>query len=106
MLPDQNRSSVGNAARILTQSFREHNMPQPTAAPIIDLILRSGFDPDTTNAMVIAFKDVVLDFGLSEEDPRAEIVARKVIECAKLGERNPVRLREIVAKSLQGWPPQ
>jgi hypothetical protein len=29
-------------------------------------------------------------------------VARKVIECAKLGERNPVRLRAIVVKSLQG----
>jgi hypothetical protein len=24
------------------------------------------------------------------------------IECAKLGERNPIRLREIVIKSLQG----
>jgi hypothetical protein len=34
--------------------------------------------------------------------PRAEIVARKVIECANLGERNPARLREIILKSLQG----
>jgi hypothetical protein len=95
MLPDQNRSSVGNAAQL-----REHNMPQPTAAPIVDLILRSGFDPQTTNAMVIAFKDILFPF--PEMDQGAEIVARKVIECAKLGERNPVRLREIVLKSLQG----
>jgi hypothetical protein len=77
-------------------------MPQPTTPPIIDLILRSGFDAQTTNAMVIAFKDILFDLILSEEDLRAEIVARKVIECANLGERNPVRLREIVLKSLQG----
>lgn len=76
-------------------------MLQPTTPPIIDLILRSGFDPQTINAMVIAFKDILFDLPFPETDARAEIVARKVIKCAKLGERNPVRLREIVVKSLQ-----
>jgi hypothetical protein len=75
--------------------------PTPTPPPIVDLILRSGLDQTTINAMVIAFKDVLLDFDLSESDPKAEIVARKIIEIAKLGEHHPVRMREIAVKSLQ-----
>jgi hypothetical protein len=76
-------------------------MPQPPKGRILDLILRGGFDPKTTNAMVIAFKDVLFDLALSEDDPEAEIVARKIIECAKLGERDCVRMRTVVLKYVQ-----
>jgi hypothetical protein len=76
-------------------------MPQPTNEPIIDLILRSGLDQKTINAMVIAFKDVLFDLASSEEDPRAEIIARKVIEIAKLGERDGVRMRALALDALQ-----
>jgi hypothetical protein len=70
-------------------------MPEP-----IDLILRSGLDQKTINAMVIAFKDVVLHFDLSEAGPKAEIVARRIIECARMGECDYARLRELAVKAM------
>jgi hypothetical protein len=35
-------------------------------------------------------------------DPRAEFVAKKIIEFAQRGERDPIRLREHAVRSLSG----
>jgi hypothetical protein len=41
--------------------------------------------------------------GLKERnDPLTEIIAVKIIELAQTGERDPVRMRELVLQSVQG----
>jgi len=37
--------------------------------------------------------------------PAAEMAARKVVELAKQGERDPIRLRKRVIEALSGQPP-
>jgi len=39
---------------------------------------------------------------IDRADPLTKVVAEKIIECAQMGERDPVRLRDCALKSLQG----
>jgi hypothetical protein len=51
--------------------------------------------------MVPAFEDTLRELRLTNRaDPASEVVARKVIELAQRGERDPVRLREQVVRSF------
>ena len=53
--------------------------------------------PDEITSITIAFEDALRSMGLvNRADPLAEIVAKKIIELAKTGERDPARLREQV----------
>jgi hypothetical protein len=70
--------------------------------PITPFLKDVVFDPDTTRAMGVAFEDACHVLGLSDRtDPLTEIVAKKIIECAVLGEHDPVRLRDLVIKELK-----
>ncbi|MGD0024184.1 MAG: hypothetical protein ABSC37_06080 [Xanthobacteraceae bacterium] len=52
--------------------------------------------------MTSAYADVCRTLGLSDRDhPEADVVAKKVIEFAQHGERDPVRLREFVLQALR-----
>jgi hypothetical protein len=58
-------------------------------------------DPETITVMVTAFEEALNELRLADRaDPVTELVARKIIEFAKLGERDPARLREQVVRSL------
>jgi len=71
------------------------------AMPIHRLLQNHAFDPDTIAVMVIAFEDVLRELGLVDRaDPATEIVAKKIIEFAQRGERDPIRLREHVVRSF------
>ena len=52
--------------------------------------------------MTSAYADVCRALGLDDSDqPEANAVAKKVIEFAQRGERDPVRLRDHVLQALQ-----
>ena len=69
--------------------------------PIYRLLQNHVFDPDTVAVMVTAFEDALRELRLTDRaDPATELVARKIIELAERGERDPARLRDRVVRSL------
>jgi hypothetical protein len=62
---------------------------------IYRLLLKDiSFDQDAITAMHSAFEQVCGELGLkSKNEPAAEIVAMKIIEAAKAGQRDPATLR-------------
>jgi hypothetical protein len=60
-----------------------------------------AFDPDEVKVLTTAFEDTLVALGLIDRtDPATELVAKKIIELAKLGERDPVRLCQGAVKAL------
>jgi len=53
------------------------------------------FGPDEITVLTTAFEDTLRALRLADRaDPATEIIAKKIIELAQQGERDPVRLRE------------
>jgi hypothetical protein len=70
--------------------------------PIYRLLQSSAFDADTVRLLGDAFEEVCLTLGLAERnDPLRDTVARKVIEIAQSGERDPSRLRDKTLEALR-----
>jgi hypothetical protein len=66
------------------------------------LFKNKPFEPEAITAMTRAYADVCRTLGLSDHDQReVNAVAKKVIEFAQRGERDPVRLREHVLRALR-----
>jgi hypothetical protein len=60
-----------------------------------------SFDPNEVALLVAAFEGTLHALGLTNrEDPVTLIVAKKIIQLAKDGERDPARLRDGAVKSL------
>jgi len=54
-----------------------------------------AFGPDEIRVLTTAFEDTLRTLRLTNRaDPVAEIIAKKIIELAQQGERDPVQLRE------------
>jgi len=67
------------------------------------LFKNKAFEPEAITMMTSAYAEVCRTLGLSDRDhPEANAVAKKVIEFAQRGERDPVRLRDSVLQSLRG----
>jgi hypothetical protein len=65
------------------------------AMPIRRLLENHVFGPDEITVLTTAFEDTLRTLRLVDRaDPATEIIARKIIELAAQGERDPVRLRE------------
>jgi len=69
------------------------------------------FDPEAIEPMVVAFKAACHSLQLFDRDDLlTQIVARKVVEVAGAGERDPERLRDLVLIALEesdqhsAWP--
>jgi hypothetical protein len=61
-----------------------------------------AFDPEDVKVLVGAFEDTLLALNLTNrQDPLAISVAKLIIEFAKDGERDPVRLRDLALKSVR-----
>jgi hypothetical protein len=61
--------------------------------PLTPYLVEGVFDPPTIEAMTAAFAAARVALKLAErDDPLTEIVARKIIEVAGTGERDPQRL--------------
>jgi hypothetical protein len=70
--------------------------------PIDQLLNRGAFDPEAINAMRTAFEDALRTLSLVDQDgPTAMLLAKNVVECAKGGERDPIRLRDCALKALK-----
>jgi hypothetical protein len=65
--------------------------------PIIRLLGRDhhSFGPDHIKVLTAAFEDALRTLGLVDRtDPATTIIAKRIIELARLGEVDPVRLRD------------
>jgi hypothetical protein len=70
--------------------------------PIIPLLQGRAFGPEEIKIMSTAFQAALNALGsMDRADPLNELVAKKIIEIARTGERNPGRLRDRALKSLQ-----
>jgi hypothetical protein len=65
------------------------------------LMALNGFSPEDISVISVAFEDALKTLGLVDRtDPRTELIARAIIECTQMGERDPIRLRDGALKSL------
>ena len=74
--------------------------------PLYRLRQNSANSPFTTEAidfMSRAFEDACQSIGLPERTnhPLRDIVASKIIECAKAGEHDPIRMRDAALKEIR-----
>jgi hypothetical protein len=70
--------------------------------PLTRYSQESVFDPEAIEVMATAFGAVCKSLQLAtRDDPLTEIVARKVIEIAGTGERDPARIHELALLALR-----
>ena len=68
--------------------------------PIRPLLQDGAFSPEDITALATAFEDTLSALGLVDRnDPT--VVAKRIIELAKHGERNPARLRDYAVNQFQ-----
>jgi len=61
---------------------------------IYRLLQKSAFGPEEIERMTAAYEDALRVLGLTDRaDPMTEILAKKIIEIAQTGERDPARIR-------------
>ena len=61
---------------------------------IYRLLQKSAFGPEEIERMTTAYEDALRVLGLTDRsDPMTEILAKKIIEIAQTGERDPARIR-------------
>ena len=62
---------------------------------IYRLLRDAVFAPDAVTAMVAAFEATLRELRLTDrDDPVTELIAKLIIDCAKDGERDPIKLRD------------
>ena len=69
----------------------------------IRLIIKNdhAFTPEEAQVLIGAFEDTLLALNLTDrEDPITLLVAKRIIELAKEGERDPSRLRDLTIASV------
>ena len=61
---------------------------------IYRLLQNSAFGPEEIERMTTAYEDALRALGLTDRvDPMTEILAKKIVEIAQTGERDPARIR-------------
>jgi hypothetical protein len=74
--------------------------------PITRLLQDTAFGPDEIAVLVAAYEDALRALSLvNRSDLATEMVAKRIIELAKQGERDPVRLRERAMDAVSSPPP-
>jgi hypothetical protein len=69
--------------------------------PIYRLLKGHVFGPDGIEVLSTAFEGALVELQLVDlADPATEMVAKRIIELAQRGERDPVRLREAAVKVI------
>jgi hypothetical protein len=68
---------------------------------IYRLLKNHAFGPDEIKVLTTAYEEALRTLRLENRaDPATEMIAKKIIEFAQRGERDPVRLREQAIRSL------
>ena len=72
-----------------------------TPMAIYRLLKNHAFGPDEIKILTTAYEEVLRTLRLENRtDPATEMIAKKILELAQCGERDPVRLREHAIRSL------
>jgi hypothetical protein len=68
---------------------------------IYRLLKNHAFGPDEIQVLTTAYEQALRALRLKDRaDPATEMIAKKIIELAQRGERDPVRLREYAIRGL------
>jgi hypothetical protein len=68
---------------------------------IYRLLKDHAFGPDEIKVLTTAYEEALRALRLKDRsDPATEMIAKKIIELAQRGERDPVRLRERAIRCL------
>jgi hypothetical protein len=68
--------------------------------PIVRFLQNSAFDPEAIRVLTAAFEKACKDLGLVDRtDPLTELLAKRIIEAAQTGERDPARIEQ---RALEG----
>lgn len=62
----------------------------------------TAFDPETTAAMATALEQVCDALGINRDQTAREVVAIRILELARRGERSPTKLRDRVLAEANG----
>jgi hypothetical protein len=76
--------------------------------PIRQLLISSAFNPEEVTMLRDVFEDTLRALKLADRsDPVTSLIAKKIIELASRGERDPERLRQAAVRafSREGEPP-
>jgi hypothetical protein len=69
--------------------------------PIQKLLEQQSFEPEDIQVLSSAFEEALRELGLVDRtDPATQLVAKRIIELAQRGERDPIRLREGAVKGI------
>ena len=69
--------------------------------PIVRLLKGRAFDPESVQVIVAAYEEARQALGLVDpSDPLTETVARKILEVAEAGERDPNVIRQRAMDNL------
>ena len=70
--------------------------------PMARLLLYEAFSPEDVSVITEVFKSAVSVLQLTDRagSLTTERVAKKIVECAQTGERDPIRLRSYAIKAL------
>jgi hypothetical protein len=72
-----------------------------SAVAIYRLLQSVAFDPEDVVRLTAAYEDALRVLKLTNrDDPITETVAKKIIEIAKAGERDPIVLRRLALEQL------
>ena len=94
---------VSMKARIIKQGARVFKRACPEM-PILasDEHEQEAFGPETIAVLAAALKDTLRQLRLVDRnDPVVTMVAKRIIELAKQGERDPIRLRDQTVRSFR-----
>jgi hypothetical protein len=73
--------------------------------PLYRLLQERAFGPEAVVAMTAAYDHVLRELKLVDShDPLTEIVARRIIDYAAAGERDPIRIRDGVLHEFNQQP--
>jgi len=90
-------------ARIIKQGARVFKRACPEM-PILasDEHEHEAFGPDAIAVLAVALEDALRQLHLVDRnDPAATMVAKRIIELAKRGERDPIRLRDQAVQAFR-----
>jgi hypothetical protein len=74
---------------------------------IYRLLQNSAFGPDEIRCMTTAYEDALRILGLADRtDPVTEIIAKRIIEIAQTGVRDPLHIRAQAIADLEVAPKQ
>jgi CRP-like cAMP-binding protein len=75
----------------------------PASAPIYPLLQTQAFEPELIAVMAAVFEDILRVLKLNDrDDPLTTIIARKIIEIVRTGERDPTLIHGGVIRSFEG----